>query len=54
VEAAEVFLTGKAIRSCYRIIARDGHTVWFQCEAKILLHDDGRPSFMALRSTSPN
>jgi PAS domain S-box-containing protein len=46
VEAAEVFLTGKAIRSCYRVIARDGHVVWFQCEAKVMLHDDGRPWFI--------
>ena len=46
VEAAEVFLTGKAIRSCYRVMARDGHVVWFQCEAKIMRHDDGRPWFI--------
>ncbi len=46
VEAAEVFLTGKAIRSCYRVLARDGHVVWFQCEAKVMLHDDGRPWFI--------
>ncbi len=46
VEAAEVFLTGKAIRSCYRVIARDGHVVWFQCEAKVMLHEDGRPWFI--------
>jgi PAS domain S-box-containing protein len=45
-EAAEVFLTGKAIRSCYRVLARDGHVVWFQCEAKIMRHDDGRPWFI--------
>jgi PAS domain S-box-containing protein len=45
-EAAEVFLTGKAIRSCYRIIAQDGHVVWFQCEAKVMLHDDGSPWFI--------
>lgn len=45
-EAAEVFLTGKAVRSCYRVIARDGHVVWFQCEAKVMLHDDGRPWFI--------
>jgi len=45
-EAAEVFLTGKAIRSCYRVIACDGHVVWFQCEAKVVLHDDGRPWFI--------
>lgn len=46
VEAAEVFLTGKAIRSCYRVMARDGHVVWFQCEAKVMLHDDGCPWFI--------
>jgi PAS domain S-box-containing protein len=46
VEATEVFLTGKAIRSCYRVIPRDGHVVWFQCEAKVMLHDDGRPWFI--------
>jgi PAS domain S-box-containing protein len=45
-EAAEVFLTGKAIKSCYRVLARDGHVVWFQCEAKIVRHDDGRPWFI--------
>jgi PAS domain S-box-containing protein len=39
-------LTGKAIRSRYRVIARDGHVVWFQCEAKVMLHDDGRPWFI--------
>ena len=45
-EAAEVFLTGKAIRSNYRIMARDGRVVWFQCEAKVMLHEDGRPWFI--------
>ena len=46
VEAAEVFLTGRAIRSCYRVLARDGHVVWFQCEAKVMFHEDGRPWFI--------
>lgn len=46
IEAAEVFLTGKAIRSCYRVLARDGHVVWFQCEAKVMLREDGRPWFI--------
>jgi len=46
LEAAEVFLTGKPIRSCYRVIARDGRLVWFQCEAKVILHEDGRPWFI--------
>jgi PAS domain S-box-containing protein len=46
VEAAEVFRTGRAIRSCYRMMARDGHVVWFQCEAKVMMHEDGRPWFL--------
>jgi PAS domain S-box-containing protein len=45
-EAAEVFLTGKAVRSSYRVIGRDGRVVWFQCEAKVMLHEDGRPWFI--------
>ena len=46
VEAAEVFLTGRALRSCYRMMARDGRVVWFQCEARVMLHEDGRPWFI--------
>jgi PAS domain S-box-containing protein len=46
VEAAEILMTGKAVRSCYRVLARDGHVVWFQCEANIIRHDDGRPWFI--------
>lgn len=45
-EAAEVFLTGRAIRTCYRVLARDGRVVWFQCEAKVMRHEDGRPWFI--------
>jgi PAS domain-containing protein len=39
-EAAEMFLTGKPLRSVYRVIARDGHVVWFHCEAKMVRSDD--------------
>src|ERR1700719_3967648 len=46
VEAAEMFLTGKPLRSCYRVMARDGRVLWFQCEAKMIRHDDGRPWFI--------
>ena len=46
VEAAEMFLSGKPIRSSYRVIARDGKTLWFQCEAKMIRHEDGRPWFI--------
>ena len=45
-EAAEMFLTGKPLRSAYRVMARDGHTIWFQCEAKMIRHPDGRPWFI--------
>jgi PAS domain S-box-containing protein len=45
-EAAEMFLTGKPLRSTYRVIARDGHVVWFHCEAKMVRSDDGHPWFI--------
>src|SRR5579863_7463150 len=46
VEAAEMFLSGKPLRSAYRVIARDGRVLWFQCEAKMIRRDDGRPWFI--------
>jgi PAS domain S-box-containing protein len=46
VEAAKMFLSGKPLRSSYRVIARDGKTLWFQCEAKMIRHEDGRPWFI--------
>jgi PAS domain S-box-containing protein len=46
VEAATVFLTGKPLRSAYRVLARDGHVVWFHCEAKMIRRPDGRPWFI--------
>jgi len=42
-EAAEMFLSGTALKSIYRVIARDGRVVWFQCEAKMMRRVDGRP-----------
>jgi PAS domain S-box-containing protein len=45
-EAAEMFLSGTALRSAYRILARDGRVVWFQCEARLVRHDDGEPWFI--------
>jgi PAS domain S-box-containing protein len=45
-EAAEIFLSGKELHSAYRLIARDGRVLWFQCEAKMICHDDGRPWFV--------
>jgi PAS domain S-box-containing protein len=45
-EAAEMFLSGKPLRSSYRVIARDGRVLWFQCEAKMIRREDGRPWFI--------
>jgi PAS domain S-box-containing protein len=46
VEAAEMFLTGKPLRSVYRVMARDGHVVWFHCEAKVVRRESGEPWFI--------
>jgi PAS domain S-box-containing protein len=46
VEAAEMFLAGKPLRSAYRVIARDGRVIWFHCEAKMIRREDGRPWFI--------
>ncbi len=40
-EAAEMFLSGKPLRSAYRILALHGRVVWFQCEARLMRRDDG-------------
>jgi PAS domain S-box-containing protein len=45
-EAAEMFLTGNPLRSAYRVMARDGKVLWFQCEAKMIRREDGRPWFI--------
>jgi PAS domain S-box-containing protein len=45
-EAAEMFLSGRPLKSQYRVIARDGRVLWFQCEAKMVRRDDGRPWFI--------
>ncbi len=46
VEAAQFFLSGEPLHSIYRVIARDGRVVWFQCEVKMVRHGDGRPWFI--------
>jgi PAS domain S-box-containing protein len=42
-EAAEMFISGAPLKSVYRVIARNGRVVWFQCEASMLRSEDGRP-----------
>jgi two-component system, sensor histidine kinase and response regulator len=46
IEASQLFLSGQPLRSMYRVIARDGRTVWFHCEAKMVRRTDGRPWFL--------
>lgn len=45
-EAAELFLTGKPLRSAYRILSRDNRVIWLHCEAKMIRREDGRPWFI--------
>ncbi len=45
-EASEMLISGKPLRSAYRVIARDGHVIWFHCEAKMIRHADGSPWFI--------
>ena len=45
-DAAQMFLSGNPLKSCYRVIARDGRVVWFQCEAKMVRKGDGQPWFI--------
>jgi len=46
VEGAEMLLTGKPLRSVYRMLAHDDRVVWFQCEARMARRPDGRPWFI--------
>jgi PAS domain S-box-containing protein len=46
IEAAQLFLSGQPLKSLYRVLARDGHIVWFHCEAKMVRNDDGQPWFI--------
>ena len=46
IEAAGLFMTGQPLKSLYRVLARDGHVVWFHCEAKMVRNDSGQPWFI--------
>ncbi len=45
-EVAQMFLTGEPLHSVYRVLARDGRVMWFQCEVNIIRHADGHPWFI--------
>src|SRR5580704_14543285 len=45
-EAAEMFLSGKPLKSSYRVLARDGRVLWFHCEAEMIRRENGRPWFI--------
>src|SRR6202043_920198 len=45
-EAAEMFLSGKPLKSAYRVLARDGRVLWVHCEAEMIRSEGGRPGFI--------
>ena len=46
LEAASMFLSGKPLRSSYRVVARDRRVVWFHCDARMVRRPDGSPWFI--------
>lgn len=46
VDAAHMFVTGEPLKSAYRVMARDGRVVWFQCEVRMVRRQDGKPWFI--------
>ena len=46
MEAASLFLSGQPLVSTYRVMARDGRVVWFQCDARMVHSKNGEPSFI--------
>jgi PAS domain S-box-containing protein len=45
-EAAQFFMAGEPLKATYRVLARDGSTVWFRCEVKMVRHEGGQPWFI--------
>ena len=45
LDLARRHMAGEPVRTEYRMIARDGRTVWVHAEATIILGDDGNPAF---------
>jgi len=46
LEVAEMLVTGKSLKSAYRVLSRKGRVVWFRCEAKMVRYPDGNPWFI--------
>jgi PAS domain S-box-containing protein len=46
LEAARMLVSGDPLRSVYRVLARDGRVVWFQCDVKMVRNERGRPWFL--------
>jgi PAS domain S-box-containing protein len=46
LEAADMFLSGKPLRSSYRVVARDGRVIWFHCDARMMRRPSGEPWFI--------
>jgi PAS domain S-box-containing protein len=45
-EGAKMVVSGEPLHSTYRVLARDGSIVWFQCDARIVRHANGLPWFI--------
>jgi two-component system sensor histidine kinase/response regulator len=45
-EAVNLFFSGEPLQSTYRILARNGRTVWLRFEAKMVRYEDGQPWFI--------
>jgi PAS domain S-box-containing protein len=45
-EAAQMLMTGNALKSTYRVLSRDGRVIWLHCEARMMRSPDGRPWFI--------
>jgi PAS domain S-box-containing protein len=45
-DAAHMVVSGEPLHAAYRVFARDGRIVWFQCDARIVNHLNGHPWFI--------
>lgn len=45
-ETTAMFVSGKPLRSSYRVIAQSGRVVWFRCDARMVRRPDGQPWFI--------